>query len=54
MQGLLDATPIHRAANPEEISACIRFLLSDAASYVSGSLLFIDGGYDAHSRQDHI
>jgi NAD(P)-dependent dehydrogenase (short-subunit alcohol dehydrogenase family) len=54
MQGLLDATPIQRAADPGEISACIRFLLSDAASYVSGSVLFIDGGYDAHVRQGHI
>ncbi len=54
MESLLDQTPIRRAAEPEEIAGCIRFLLSDAASYVHGSLLFIDGGYDAHARQDHI
>ncbi|MFT5484780.1 MAG: NAD(P)-dependent dehydrogenase (short-subunit alcohol dehydrogenase family) [Halieaceae bacterium] len=54
MQGLLDATPIHRAAQPEEIADCVVFLLSSAASYVSGSLLFVDGGYDANTRQNHL
>jgi NAD(P)-dependent dehydrogenase (short-subunit alcohol dehydrogenase family) len=52
MQGLLDQTPVHRAAQPEEVADCITFLLSSAASYVCGSLLFIDGGYDAHTRPD--
>lgn len=54
MQGLLDNTPIERAAEATEISDCILFLLSDKASYVHGALLFIDGGYDAHMRTDHI
>ena len=54
MQGLLEQTPIERAAEAGEISECILFLLSDKASYVHGSLLFIDGGFDAHTRTDHI
>lgn len=54
MQSLLEQTPIERAAEATEISDCILFLLSDKASYVHGSLLFIDGGYDAHTRPDHI
>ena len=54
MQGLLDATPQGRMGQPGEIVNCINFLLSPEASYVCGSLLFIDGGYDAHTRQDHI
>ncbi len=54
MKGLLENTPIERAAQASEISDCILFLLSDKASYVHGSLLFIDGGYDAHMRTDHI
>jgi len=54
MQGLLEATPIARMGQVEEIVSCINFLLSPDASYVCGSLLFIDGGYDAHTRQDHI
>jgi NAD(P)-dependent dehydrogenase (short-subunit alcohol dehydrogenase family) len=54
MQGLLEATPIDRAGQPEEISSCIMFLLGSGASYVHGTLLFADGGFDAHTRQDHI
>ena len=54
MQSLLEQTPIERAAKASEISECILFLLSDKASYVHGSLLFIDGGFDAHTRTDHI
>lgn len=54
MQALLEATPINRAGKAEEVAQCIAFLLSPAASYVHGSLLFVDGGYDAHQRQDHI
>lgn len=54
MQSLLDQTPANRAAEAEEISSCIRFLLSPAASNVYGTLLFSDGGYDAHTRPDHI
>ncbi len=54
MQGLIDATPLGRMGQPEEIVSCIEFLLSPAASNVCGSNLFIDGGYDAHTRQEHI
>lgn len=54
MQGLIDATPVGRAGQPEEIASCIMFLLSPAASNVYGTLLWVDGGYDAHRRQDHI
>lgn len=54
MEHLLAATPIERAGEPEEVVNCILFLLGPGASYVHGSLLFVDGGYDAHSRQDHI
>lgn len=54
MQSLLDQTPVNRAAEPEEITSCIQFLLSPAASNVYGTLLFSDGGYDAHTRPDHV
>lgn len=54
LEALLGQTPIERAAEAEEVANCILFLLGPDASYVHGSLLFVDGGYDAHTRQDHI
>jgi NAD(P)-dependent dehydrogenase (short-subunit alcohol dehydrogenase family) len=52
MQYLIDNTPLGRAGKPEEIAATISFLLGAGASYVCGSILYIDGGYDAHTRSD--
>lgn len=36
--------PLKRYAEPEEIANCIVFLLSDAASYITGHALVVDGG----------
>jgi len=52
MQYLIDNTPLGRAGKPEEIARAIAFLLSPDSSYVCGSILYIDGGYDAHTRSD--
>jgi 3-oxoacyl-[acyl-carrier protein] reductase len=44
---LLAAVPARRAGTPEEVASCVRFLVSDAASYVTGAVLSVDGGLSA-------
>jgi len=42
--------PIGRIGQAEEVAGVIAFLLSAAASYICGSVIFIDGGHDAMLR----
>lgn len=44
MQVMLDATPLGRLGRGAEVAAAVEFLLSDAASFVSGVDLLVDGG----------
>ncbi|MBV9345462.1 MAG: glucose 1-dehydrogenase [Gammaproteobacteria bacterium] len=43
--GFAQAHPVGRLANPAEIARTILFLASDAAEFMTGSVLTIDGGY---------
>lgn len=45
---LRDATPLKRLGDPEEVADVVFFLASDAASYVTGQCLYVDGGRLAH------
>jgi 3-oxoacyl-[acyl-carrier protein] reductase len=44
---LLAAVPARRAGTPEEVAACVRFLVSPEAAYVTGAVLSVDGGLAA-------
>jgi len=37
--------PMHRVGRSEEVSAAVVFLASDEASYVTGSTMYVDGGW---------
>ena len=45
--GVLDAVPARRAGRPEDVAACVRFLASPQAAYVTGTTLTVDGGLSA-------
>jgi NAD(P)-dependent dehydrogenase (short-subunit alcohol dehydrogenase family) len=41
---VLAANPMHRIGVPDEVAGVVAFLASDAASYVNGEVIAIDGG----------
>ena len=43
-EGLMEKVPMQRAAETEEIIGAMLYLASDAASYVTGSVITVDGG----------
>ena len=46
-ENLTAHTPLGRLAQPEDIAAVVRFLLSDQAAYISGTSIVVDGGMTA-------
>ncbi|WP_417280259.1 glucose 1-dehydrogenase [Celeribacter sp.] len=46
---VIDRTPMARWAEPEELTGTAVFLASDAASFVTGQLLMVDGGMTSNS-----
>lgn len=43
-EALLDKIPMHRMAQPEEIASAMLYLATDAAAFITGTTLIVDGG----------
>jgi 3-oxoacyl-[acyl-carrier protein] reductase len=43
-QAMLASTPLGRFGDPEDVAGAVRFLASDAAAFVTGEVLLVDGG----------
>ena len=45
LEQTLAVIPLHRMGKPEEIASTVLFLTSDASSYITGSIVVVDGGW---------
>src|SRR5690349_2031929 len=46
-RAMLDGTPMRRLGRPEEVAAAIAFLAGDDSTFMTGSELYVDGGWTA-------
>ena len=49
VKATIDNTPLRRVGMPEDVADVVLFLASDAARFVTGQTLFVDGGLSAGS-----
>ncbi|ROS04777.1 NAD(P)-dependent dehydrogenase (short-subunit alcohol dehydrogenase family) [Sinobacterium caligoides] len=52
MKDFADTVPVGSLGEPEQIADAVMFMLSDKASFMCGSVIFVDGGHDAMLRPD--
>ncbi|HLV57285.1 MAG TPA: SDR family oxidoreductase [Natronosporangium sp.] len=51
-QGISKGVPLGRPATPEEIAGAVAFLAGGDATFLTGAVLVVDGGYLAYARFD--
>ncbi|XP_021355805.1 peroxisomal trans-2-enoyl-CoA reductase-like [Mizuhopecten yessoensis] len=51
---MLDVVPVKRLGTPEEVSSCVCYLLSPAASLISGETVKVDGAASLHNTKYEI
>ncbi len=52
IKAFLASIPLGRTGLPEDMANATQFLLGPEASFICGSVLFVDGGHDAMLRPD--
>jgi NAD(P)-dependent dehydrogenase (short-subunit alcohol dehydrogenase family) len=52
LEAFVESIPIGRPGSPADQANAVSFLLSDRAGFISGAVLFVDGGHDAVFRPD--
>ena len=52
MKDFGDSVPLGAIGKPEQIADVVCFMLSGKASFMAGSIVFVDGGHDAMLRPD--
>ena len=48
-QATIDNTPLRRLGTPEDVADVVAFLASDAARFITGQTIYVDGGFTAGS-----
>ena len=48
LKSVLDRTPLKRVGEPREVASAAAFLCSDAASYITGQCIAVDGGFSVY------
>jgi NAD(P)-dependent dehydrogenase (short-subunit alcohol dehydrogenase family) len=48
-QAAIDNTPLRRLGTPEDVADVVAFLASDAARFITGQTIYVDGGFTAGS-----
>lgn len=43
-EAIISGTPLHRIASPNEVADAVQYLASDAACFVTGQIITVDGG----------